>query len=142
MDELAPRRATNLDDACCFAANGDVKHCLVPRAETGESRKAKLEDLLGGATRYEEAFAHDFRWLSAHNHDHTCAASCIKKMKKSTMGEKQKVSKSNRASVPILDSSRGHVRSLRWRKTSREEDTTPRQTDCERAHVLQHQRTY
>ena len=73
------------------------EHFLVPSEESGERRRAALEDLFRDATRYEEAFAHDFRWLSAHNHDHTCAATCIKKIKESTMGEKQEVLKSNRA---------------------------------------------
>ena len=87
MDELAPRRATTLDDACCFAADGAFQHFLVPYEEIGERRKATLEDFLRDATRYEEAFAQDFRWLSAHKHDHTCSAFCIETIKKSTMGE-------------------------------------------------------
>ena len=82
MDEAEPRRATTLDEACCFNEDGTFQHFLVADSETGERRKATLADLIKDATRYEEAFAHDFRWLSAHNHDHTCAATCIKKMKR------------------------------------------------------------
>ena len=97
MDETQPRRATTLDDACCFKEDGTFQHFLVTDPETGERRKATLEDLAKDATRYEEAFAQDFRWLSAHNHNHTCAVTCIKKMQKSTMEEKRNVLKSKKA---------------------------------------------
>ena len=97
MDELAPKRATTLDDACCFSVNGSFQNFLVPCEETGERRTATLQDLTKDAIRYEEAFAHDFRWLSGHCHDHTCAITCIKKMKKTTLEEKKKALKSNRA---------------------------------------------
>ena len=97
MDELAPRRATTLDDACCFAADGAFQHFLVPCEETGERRKATLEDILRDATS-KKKHSHMTSVGSAHkNHDHMCAATCTKKMKKSTMEEKQKVLKSNRA---------------------------------------------
>ena len=96
-DEPGPRRATTLGDACCFSNDGTFQHFLVPCEDTGQRRKATFQDLLEDAVKYEEAFAHDFRWLSGHNHNHTCAATCIKKMKKSTMEEKKKVLKSNRA---------------------------------------------
>ena len=59
MDEVEPRRATTLDDACCFAEDGSFEHLLAPCQETGERRKATLEDLVKDTTRYEEAFAHD-----------------------------------------------------------------------------------
>ena len=97
MGEVEPRRATTLDEACCFNEDGTFQHFLVADSETGERRKATLADLIKGATRYEEAFAQDFRWLSAHKHDHTCAATCIKKMKKATMEDKKKVLKSDTA---------------------------------------------
>ena len=79
MDEPAPKRATTSDDACCSSVNGSFQNFLVPYEETGERRKATLQDLTEDAIRYEEAFAHDFRWLSGHNHDHTCAATCSNK---------------------------------------------------------------
>ena len=97
MDVFEPRHATSLDDACCFNEDGSFQNFLVPCEVTGGRRTATLQDLTEDAMRYEEAFTHDFRWLSAHNHDHTCAATCIKKMKKATMEEKKKVLKSNRA---------------------------------------------
>ena len=97
FDEAEPRRATTLDDACCFREDGTFQHFLVPCKNTGGRREATQEDLVNDAIRYEQAFAHDFRWLSGHSHDHTCAATCIKKMKKSTMEEKREVLKSNRA---------------------------------------------
>ena len=79
IDELEPGRATTLDDACCFSEDGTFQHFLVPCKEIGKRRPATLEDLANDAIRYQEAFTHDFRWLSAHNHDHTCAATCVKK---------------------------------------------------------------
>ena len=91
MDEVEPRRATTLDEACCFNEDGTSQYFLVADSETGERRKATLADLAKDVTRYEEAFGHDFRWLSAHNHDHTCAATCNQENEKATMEEKKKV---------------------------------------------------
>ena len=86
MDDVLPGRATTLDDACCFSEDGSFQNFLVSCEETGARRTATLEDLTRDAKRYEEAFAHDFRWLSGHNHDHTCAATCIKKMEHQQLG--------------------------------------------------------
>ena len=97
IDEVETKRATTLDDACCFSEEGTFQHFLMPCNNTCRRRGATQEDLFNDAIQYEQAFTHDFRWLSGHCHDHTSAATCIKKMKKSTTEEKRKVIKSNRA---------------------------------------------
>ena len=74
IDKVEPRRATTLDDASCFNEDGTFQHFLVHCKDTGGSREATQEDLANDAIRYEAAFAHDYRWLSGHCHNHACAA--------------------------------------------------------------------
>ena len=54
-------------------------------------------DLQRDAVCWELAFAEGYRWLSVHSHDHTCATTCVKKMKKATEVDKKKAIARNKA---------------------------------------------
>ena len=97
VDELHSRSAITLETACQFGEDGSFQNFVVSSEDTEDRRTATLQDLLKDAIRYEEAFTNDFRWLSGHNHDHTCAATCIKKMKQASMEDKKNILKSSRA---------------------------------------------
>ena len=96
-EESTHKCTANLNDTHCFAEDGTFQHFLIRDEHTDRRRKPSLQELHNDAKAYEEAYAHDTRWLSAHNHDHTCATTCIKKMKKATMEEKKQVLKCNKA---------------------------------------------
>ena len=61
------------------------------------SQEVDAQDMIHDATNWEEAYAHDYRWLSGHNHDHVCATTCVKKMKKATMEDRKEATKRNKA---------------------------------------------
>ena len=77
-----------LDDVCVFAADAVFESFRKPSGTPGQEVDA--QDMINDATNWEAAYAHDYRWLSGHNHDHVCATTCVKKMKKATMEDKKK----------------------------------------------------
>ena len=79
------RPARTLGDICVCDKYGQFLHFLKP-----DGGVATSADLKRDAACWELAFAEDYRWLSAHRHDHTCASTCVKKMKKATEADKKK----------------------------------------------------
>ena len=95
LPEEAPRDrapARRLDDVCDFDDAGAFKGFLRP-----DGAAATARDVAEDAEQWERAFAHDYRWLSAHSHDHTCATTCVKKMKQATEDTKKKALRRNKA---------------------------------------------
>ena len=64
---------------------------------TPDGRQAGEKDFQDDAERWEGPFAHDYRWLSGHNHDHTCHTTCLKNMKKTSAMDAQKATKPSKA---------------------------------------------
>ena len=85
------RPRMHLCDVCCFDEAGTFKRFINAHGE-----EATPADFRRDAAKWELAFAHDYRWLSGHNHDHTRATTCVKKMKKASMEEKAKGVKSGK----------------------------------------------
>ena len=79
------RPARSLAEICVRDEYGRFLHFLKP-----DGSAATSADLKRDAECWELAFAEDYRWLSAHSHDHTCATTCVKKMKKATEVDKKK----------------------------------------------------
>ena len=86
------RPAPKLEDVCSFRNDGGFEHFTMPNG-----KMATTEDLIDDAMKWERAFSHDYRWLSDYNHNHACASTCVKKMKKATVEDKRKAVKSNKA---------------------------------------------
>jgi hypothetical protein len=103
------RPRMNLCNVCCFDDAGNFKHFVNAQGEA-----ATPADLRREAAKWEQAFAHDCRWLSGHNHDHTCATTCVKKMKKASMEEKAKAVKSSKAPPCRLVLARGRALRDGW----------------------------
>ena len=68
--------AASLAQICEFDDSGTFLHFRGP-----DGSAATSADLHRDAVRWELAFAEDYRWLSAHSHDHTCAATCVSHIK-------------------------------------------------------------
>ena len=79
-------------DVCRFDDDGSFQHFI-----NADGVVATPADLRKEAAKWELAFAHDTRWLSAHNHDHTCSTTCVKKMKSASLEDKAKAVKANKA---------------------------------------------
>ena len=86
------RPARSLAEICVCDEYGRFLHFLKP-----DGSAATSGDLKRDAECWELAFAEDYRWLSAHSHDHTCATTCVKKMKKATEVDKKKAIARNKA---------------------------------------------
>ena len=85
------RPRMKLWDVCCFDEAGNFKHFMCAQDVVATPADFRME-----ASKWEQAFAHDYRWLSGHNHDHTCSTTCVKKLKKASTEEKAKAVKSSR----------------------------------------------
>ena len=55
------------------------------------------DDFIKDAEQWEQCFSTDVRFLSAHNHNHMCATTCVKKMKKASAQEKLDAIKKTKA---------------------------------------------
>ena len=102
-------------------ADGSVHTFLLPNGESPTK-----EDLIADAEQWERCFSTDVRFLSAHNQDHACATTCVKKMKKATAQEKTDAVKKTKAPpcrfwffhivvISILDGVKETVRRIRRR---------------------------
>ena len=73
-DGRAAAHAPSLAQICVCDEYGRFLHVQRP-----DGSAATTADLERDAERWELAFAEDYRWLSAHSHDHTCATTCVKR---------------------------------------------------------------
>ena len=84
--------ARSLAEICVFDNYGRFLHVLQP-----DGNAATSADLERDGERWELVLAEDYRCLSAHSHDHTCATTCVKQMKKATEVGKKKAIARNKA---------------------------------------------
>ena len=85
-------------DVCQFARDGTLEHFV-----TLGGTVATPEDLIEDAGNCARAFAHDYRWLSGHNHDYVCATTCVNKNENSFRGGQAQSGKSEQSSaMPFL----------------------------------------
>lgn len=72
--------------------DGSLESFLLPNREAPTK-----DDFIKDAEQWEQCFSADVRFLSAHNHNHMCATTCVKKMKKASAQEKLDAVKKTKA---------------------------------------------
>ena len=75
-----------------FTDDGSLDQFVNP-----DGTDTSASDFIEDAANWEQSFGKDVRWLSGHNHNHTCATTCLKKMKKTSAAEKNKIVKHSKA---------------------------------------------